>query len=66
MYIFINSKRILLDKSVTLDEVLKMDSQIKGNFAVALNRVFVPRGQYSKTHMSEGDEIDVVYPMQGG
>ena len=66
MYIFVNSKKILLDESMTLDEVLKMNGQIKGNFAIAVNRVFVPRGQYSKTHMSEGDEIDVVYPMQGG
>jgi len=66
MDIFINSKKISLNESMTLDEVLKMDSQISGNYAVALNRIFVPRGQYSHTRMNEGDQIDVVYPMQGG
>ncbi len=35
-------------------------------FAVALNAQFIPRGQYSSTTLQEGDDLELLVPMQGG
>lgn len=35
-------------------------------FAVALNAEFIPRGQYSSTALREGDDLELLVPMQGG
>jgi sulfur carrier protein len=34
--------------------------------AVAVNREFVPRSAYADTVVREGDELELVGPMQGG
>lgn len=39
----------------------------KGNtFAVALNQTFVPRQEYISIALSDGDQIEIVLPIQGG
>ncbi len=35
-------------------------------FSVALNGEFVPRGDYEKTKLGEGDDIEIVTPFPGG
>lgn len=35
-------------------------------FAIAVNQNFVPKPLYQKTSLSEGDQIELVVPMQGG
>lgn len=35
-------------------------------FAVAINGDFVPRAQYVKTRIEDGDSLDVVAPVVGG
>ena len=64
--IYLNSKKIALNESRSLHDELEINGMTSGKFAIAVNRVFVPRGQYDKTQMNDGDEIDVVFPMQGG
>ncbi len=34
--------------------------------AVARNGEFVPRTEYANTNLQDGDEIEIVAPMQGG
>jgi sulfur carrier protein len=34
--------------------------------AVARNGIFVPRGEYANTNLQDGDELEIVAPMQGG
>ncbi len=34
--------------------------------AIARNGEFVPRSQHTSTLLTEGDEIEIVAPMQGG
>ncbi|MCB1049147.1 MAG: sulfur carrier protein ThiS [Acidobacteria bacterium] len=34
--------------------------------AVAINGSFVPRAQFEHTQIHEGDELEVLSPMQGG
>ncbi len=35
-------------------------------FAIAINQIFIPRCDYDKTVLSDGDQIEIVAPMQGG
>jgi sulfur carrier protein len=34
--------------------------------AIARNGEFVPRAEYANTNLQDGDEIEIVAPMQGG
>jgi sulfur carrier protein len=34
--------------------------------AVARNGEFVPRGEYANTNLQDGDDLEIVAPMQGG
>jgi len=36
------------------------------HLAVALNQIFVPRAAHADTTVSDGDEVEIVAPMQGG
>ena len=64
--IYINSNPVALPETVTLKEALNEHGYTKGHFAIAVNRQFIPRAQYVTTQLNEGDQIDVVTPMQGG
>ncbi len=35
-------------------------------FAVAVNTIFVPKGQYHETSLKAGDVVDIVNPIVGG
>lgn len=62
----------LCDKVVTMSESMSLFDMLcshgynAGHFAIAINRQFVPRSQYSHVVLKEGDVIDVISPMQGG
>lgn len=64
--IHLNSEKIAYTHKVTLLELLDGKGYKTGCFAIAVNRQFVPRGQYEITQLQDGDQIDVVTPMQGG
>lgn len=49
-----------------LAEILQNNGFATGNFAVAINRKFIPRSTYAQTEINDGDQIDIVTPMQGG
>ena len=38
----------------------------KAPSAVAVNRAFVPRSDYATTRLNDGDNIELLVPMQGG
>lgn len=38
----------------------------EGPFAVAINKEFVPQADYKSTILRNGDELELVIPMQGG
>ncbi|MDB1135580.1 sulfur carrier protein ThiS [Candidatus Anaplasma sp. TIGMIC] len=50
--------------SVLFDAIERCD--VKEPFAVAVNRVLVTKAHYRDYKLSNGDSIDIVYPMQGG
>ena len=35
-------------------------------FAIAVNSVFVPKSAYESTELKNGDEVEILSPMQGG
>ncbi|OVE78039.1 thiamine biosynthesis protein ThiS [bacterium F16] len=37
-----------------------------GKIAVAINQEFVPRSSYDSVTLKEGDDLEIVAPMQGG
>ena len=65
MTVLINGVQHGLTNTTQLSELLAEMGYEQG-FAVARNGEFVPRAMYSNTMISDGDEIEVVTPMQGG
>lgn len=64
--IIFNSNELTFTETVTLKEVLETKGFHDGYFAIAINRQFIPRSAYANTSLNDGDQIDVVTPMQGG
>jgi sulfur carrier protein len=50
----------------TIAELVKTLGYEGDFFAVALNRACVPRKNYAATAVKDGDEIEILSPMQGG
>jgi len=66
MKLMLNGKSQFFDTNPTLQEALESFGQTEGPFAVALNKEFVPRSQYATVRLNDGDQLDLVVPMQGG
>ncbi|TDF41761.1 sulfur carrier protein ThiS [Alteromonadaceae bacterium M269] len=49
-----------------LQELVKRLGYGESKIAAAFNGSFVPHSQYINTLLSEGDDIEIVAPMQGG
>lgn len=60
---------ITLLKEQNVKQALKLflnKYQNKGTFAVALNGSFVNKNDYQQTSLFENDQLDVLFPIQGG
>lgn len=72
MNITLNGKNIEITQYKTLSDFFaslkEEDSalQLPKQFAVALNGNFVPREHYDKSALQDGDELELLVPMQGG
>jgi len=64
--IYLNSKKLTFTTTITLDEILQNNGYAAGHFAIAINRQFIPRASYAARQLQDGDQIDIVTPMQGG
>ena len=64
MNISINGEKNKAVSSLLADIV--MHKKFKSPFAVAVNKIFVPKHLYQTTYLQEGDAVDVVSPIQGG
>lgn len=65
MEILINQKTHTLDQGASLEDALTLFGAAPP-FAVALNGVFVHRGDYAKRRLAPGDRLEVVQPVAGG
>jgi len=62
----LNGTPTTLPKPSSLKALLDARGHTDESFAVAVNNRFIPRQDYEKTLLKEGDCIDIVIPMQGG
>ena len=61
----INGEPVPLPGEAPLAQILA-ERQVHGSFAVAVNTEFVPRAAYPTRVLRDGDEVEIVAPMQGG
>ncbi len=62
----INGKMKKLTAPCPLQQALEQWGYKDGPFAVAINHRVIQRDSYVTTTLQQGDEIDLLYPMQGG
>jgi len=70
MKVFINGQTVeLTHESTTVFEALNQylsGEQQQQSYAVAVNAEFVGKDAYQQTSLTDGDSIDVLFPIQGG
>ncbi len=66
MQITINGETLELQQPQPLSELLAGRADLPDNFAIAVNEVFVPRSAYGATRLEDGDQVELLVPMQGG
>ena len=62
----VNGEDRELDAGATITALLESMSLEVNGIAVALNMEIVRRGEYGDTHLSDGDEVEIVRAVGGG
>jgi len=62
----VNGERRQLAAGTALDALVATLTAAPSGVAAALNETVVPRAQWSKTILSEGDRVEVLTAVQGG
>ena len=67
MTLKVNGKIVKLDSPITIQRLLEhfQVTQSKG-IAVAVNYSVVPRAQFEKKELKEGDAVEIIRAVQGG
>lgn len=67
MEIIVNKEKQLVSENFTITSLLKkMNLTGKAGFAVALNQQIVPKNNWDKTALKEGDNILLIEIPEGG
>lgn len=66
MKIILNGVEKSLKAEIPVISLLDQEGYAEKIVAVAVNGAFVPRSQHAKTTVKNGDQIEIVAPMQGG
>lgn len=66
MKVTINGKAKTFAAPLDIQAALEQEGYRDMKVAVARNGDFVPRGNYAATVLQDGDDIEIVAPMQGG
>ncbi len=66
MQIAVNGEKKSICETASLEIALDELQVETRYFAVAINRVFVPKSLYATTMLKDGDELEILSPMQGG
>lgn len=66
MKVIVNGKERSFEAPLNLYDILEQEEVIGMLVAVARNGAFVPRSHYASTAIENGDQIEIVAPMQGG
>ncbi len=65
MKLTVNGETIEYNGNPTLAALIKERGH-EGKVAVAVNQEFVPKSTHEEHELTEGDDIEIVAPMQGG
>lgn len=66
MKVIINGQEHSFEAPLNLYDVIEQEGYVGMMIAVARNGTFVPKDNYTGTPLNEGDQIEIVAPMQGG
>lgn len=66
MKVTINGTSKTYPAPLKLSEALAEEGYKDMTVAVALGGQFLPRSRYAETMLKDGDELEIVAPMQGG
>jgi len=66
MNVIVNGKTHTIANPTTLSELLASLSFVRGSVAIALDGTFVPKENWHQTNISDGADIEILNPMQGG
>jgi sulfur carrier protein len=55
-----------LDPGITLDLLVATMTRAQTGVAAALNEAVVPRGQWPRTPLGDGDRVEILTAVQGG
>jgi sulfur carrier protein len=64
--VFLNGEDKSVKSDSNLQQAIEQWELTKQTFAVAINKHFVPKSEYDKTQLTEGDQVELLIPMQGG
>ena len=64
--VILNGETKSLPTTCNVQEAISHWALKATQFAIAVNESFIPRGQYEQTQLNEGDQIELLVPMQGG
>lgn len=62
----LNGQPAELSEPMPLSTALQQLNYQNGLFAIALNRTFIAKERYTECIVNDGDELEIVSPIQGG
>jgi len=66
LQLVINGKAKIIDGIKTVQDLLLELGYETDSVAVARNNTFVSRSTYSQSELKDGEELEILLPMQGG
>ena len=64
--VYINDKHYQYDHMISIYDLLQQHDYTPGTISVAINATFIPQGRHQDTFINDGDQVDILAPMQGG
>lgn len=66
MRVTVNGEEYELPEAITVAELVERVGLGDQRIALELNREIVPRGEYPRTKLAEGDRVEIVRAIGGG
>ena len=66
MKVFVNGEPREFETELPIRALLTQLGHRPDGVAVAINLTFVPRSEHEDTRVRDGDDVEIVVPMQGG
>ena len=66
MRVRVNGEDCELPEALTVAELVERVGLADRRIALELNREIVPRGEYARTRLGEGDRVEIVRAIGGG